>query len=461
MRTITVQERYNAVNESRFSKTEFLNQMRKEFPSLVNQFNGYEDAVQILKNRGLLTEYVVKEEVSLEDRFSLDAIDLGISYELANLGYHETSTPSKEDYVKAKERTLNNLNKDVTYYIQKKVGKDKSLVFSKKQEPSPKSSVIDKENGMQKVKPKSTGKTTGKVVKYIKPKEKLTIKESRVRGLIDNLHAYGKPEQVKQYLEALNKDINENGDQEYRGWKPENYIDDFQTYISNAPVVTEKSNTPVDSSPYITHYNGKFYHDKTSTDTGIPFEPGASVSFNYKGTQYTGSITHREQGDNYEIDLTPENNEPINETKVKNAMKSLISQILKEEKRQVNEAAASNLEKYVNYENDRNEDLARRIRKAANDLAEHIYKLEKAFTDARENIEDIYKSVGPYMSPALSVAFIKDIKPVLDKYTSIALPKRNELTPEELERINSNPGKVPGTNFSLNEKHNIPKRPLK
>jgi hypothetical protein len=57
----TLQEKYNAIQEGKFSKENFLADARKELPNLVTRFNGYDDAVQILKNRGMIQEEAQKE----------------------------------------------------------------------------------------------------------------------------------------------------------------------------------------------------------------------------------------------------------------------------------------------------------------------------------------------------------------------------------------------------------------
>jgi hypothetical protein len=52
----TLQEKYNAINEGNFSKDQFLRDARMQQPNLITQYNGYDDAVQILKNRGMIQE---------------------------------------------------------------------------------------------------------------------------------------------------------------------------------------------------------------------------------------------------------------------------------------------------------------------------------------------------------------------------------------------------------------------
>ncbi|CAB4124953.1 hypothetical protein UFOVP54_44 [uncultured Caudovirales phage] len=57
----TLQEKYNGIQEGKFSKDHFLADARMELPNLVTRFNGYDDAVQILKNRGMIKEAKVEE----------------------------------------------------------------------------------------------------------------------------------------------------------------------------------------------------------------------------------------------------------------------------------------------------------------------------------------------------------------------------------------------------------------
>jgi hypothetical protein len=62
----TLQEKYNAIQEGKFSKEHFLAEARMQQPQLVTRFNGYDDTVQILKNKGMIVE-TKKEEAVKED----------------------------------------------------------------------------------------------------------------------------------------------------------------------------------------------------------------------------------------------------------------------------------------------------------------------------------------------------------------------------------------------------------
>jgi hypothetical protein len=118
MRTAT--EKYNAVVEGSFNKAEFVRQMRQEFPQHITQWNGYDDTVQILKNRGVIFEAKKKQEKSilpLEDNLSLDSIDRGVDVELTTMGIDPTGVVTKEQYLQAKRKAVSNLQKNQTHYI--------------------------------------------------------------------------------------------------------------------------------------------------------------------------------------------------------------------------------------------------------------------------------------------------------------------------------------------------------
>jgi hypothetical protein len=58
----TLQEKYNGIQEGKFSEENFLADARRELPNLITRFNGYDDAIQILKNKGMVVEAKVDTE---------------------------------------------------------------------------------------------------------------------------------------------------------------------------------------------------------------------------------------------------------------------------------------------------------------------------------------------------------------------------------------------------------------
>ena len=56
----TLQEKYNAILEGNFSKTQFVRDAKRELPNLLSPYNGFEDSVTILKNRSISTHMTAK-----------------------------------------------------------------------------------------------------------------------------------------------------------------------------------------------------------------------------------------------------------------------------------------------------------------------------------------------------------------------------------------------------------------
>jgi len=127
----TLQEKYNAIQENRFTKAQFLRDARMTFPGLITQFNGYEDTVRILRNKGIVTE--VKDEspsyeppvpVAEEDYYSIESVERGIRAELAAMGINPIMGVTLEEYEKAKALVLKNLKKDPNFYLHELSGEE-------------------------------------------------------------------------------------------------------------------------------------------------------------------------------------------------------------------------------------------------------------------------------------------------------------------------------------------------
>ena len=136
---------YKAVCEGKISKGEFLRQTRQNLPGYINQFTSYDDAINILKRRGVLSEEVIYQ--CQGDRFPLESIDRGIRYELEQMGIYDVADVGKGDYKEAKKKAIENLCKDSLYYINKLAGGSKERVEKNQKE-------IDKNDKMVEVKPK-------------------------------------------------------------------------------------------------------------------------------------------------------------------------------------------------------------------------------------------------------------------------------------------------------------------
>ena len=115
----TLQEKYNAVLEGKYNKSQFVRSAKIEVPQFISPYNGFDDTVQILKNKGMLFE--AKSEVPEYDNpsknISLEALERGVDYELEKMGVMSNETVSEEDYAKAKAKAEKNLEKNANYYL--------------------------------------------------------------------------------------------------------------------------------------------------------------------------------------------------------------------------------------------------------------------------------------------------------------------------------------------------------
>lgn len=207
----TVTEKYHAVKEGRLNKKEFVRQMRLEHPQHITQFNGFDDSVQILKNRGLLFEKkveAVEEAKVYDDRpaltYSLDALDRGIRVELATLGVEPGQQSIKaEDLKKATKKAKDNLEKNPTHYLDLMSGE---------------SNKVDKQDKMKETK---RGAKDTDVMNSLK---KATLKEGYTEEQIEAAIQRIKERKAGEHPDGTPKSNDEMGDDER-----ENFYNDLDS----------------------------------------------------------------------------------------------------------------------------------------------------------------------------------------------------------------------------------------
>ena len=149
----TLQEKYNAILEGKYTKAQFVRSAKMEIPQFVSQYSGYEDTVSILKRKGMLVE--AKKDSTIEydipgRKYSEEALRRGVDYELEGMGIMSQESILEKDYLKAEKKALKNLSKDPNHYLHllsgdsKKVNKHDQLI------PVKKNNHIDKINGLKK-----------------------------------------------------------------------------------------------------------------------------------------------------------------------------------------------------------------------------------------------------------------------------------------------------------------------
>jgi hypothetical protein len=119
----TLQEKYNGIQEGKFSKEHFLAEARMQQPQLITRFNGYDDAVQILKNRGMIVEAKKEEGKKVTDHPFIVYTD--------KQGKHHTEEQNYEDDKKAFLKTIPNTwdvyetRKEASAELQRRLKQDK------------------------------------------------------------------------------------------------------------------------------------------------------------------------------------------------------------------------------------------------------------------------------------------------------------------------------------------------
>lgn len=133
---MTAQTLYNQLVQGTISKNKFLYEVRKQSHLPIAKFNSFEDTVQILKTRGLISEeigkyktdknvFFPKQEIKTIDQVSPHEYAKGINFELdlfdKSVGQN---MPTDEELAKVQEKVLQNLSSDEYYYTRKMMSKE-------------------------------------------------------------------------------------------------------------------------------------------------------------------------------------------------------------------------------------------------------------------------------------------------------------------------------------------------
>jgi hypothetical protein len=294
----TLQEKYNAIQEGKFSKDNFLRDARLQLPNLVTQYNGYSDAVQILKNRGMIKENTnfseysndaltdmimnlsrfegnedVIERVKAElerrkgdlkearltknnltdyrykptndmDKYPYEQILRGLRVELEGLGVQ--GTPTAEEYKKALTKVLKNLEKDEIFYTNQLAGNNKKVDLHDKMVDATAKNTVDTFNGMKKATLKEGIKNLIKkalleseedIYEMQGPKEDSEYKSE----LADYLEGH----QIYGYTNKIH-DIMTGPDEDEASRELDKYLDDNQIYGYNRAIESIYADYPYD-----------------------------------------------------------------------------------------------------------------------------------------------------------------------------------------------------------------------
>ena len=150
----TIQEKYNAIQEGNFSKSQFVKDAKRELSQFLSPFNGYEDTVTILKNKGVLTEAKKEKATDYEPTpagLPAEAISRGIDYELEAIGVNTgVEMPTQQQLDKVTKKVHKNLAKNMNYYLDLIAGESKNVDKHDKPVEATKKNTVDTFNGMKK-----------------------------------------------------------------------------------------------------------------------------------------------------------------------------------------------------------------------------------------------------------------------------------------------------------------------
>lgn len=122
---MTIQEKYNKHINGEISKEKFLYESRRDtsLSQFITNMTSYDDAVKILKNRGIITEAKKKAEALTLDESNPYELRKGLDYELDLCYKASPAKPLPEDTtLKAQDKVLKNLAKDPNFYTKTLAG---------------------------------------------------------------------------------------------------------------------------------------------------------------------------------------------------------------------------------------------------------------------------------------------------------------------------------------------------
>jgi hypothetical protein len=178
---MTIQEQYTLLCEGKYNVTQFKKNAAQTLPNIISVHNSFEDVKKILLNKGIISEAVKKDKWE-QLTFDADRIN---PYELQKGITAELTVPEREatedEYFKAKEKAVKNIQKDPLFYTNKITG---SKNISPEKRPDIMKIVKDKmTDDMNKMKPVKVAK-----IKDEKPKKsEVIIKENKLLQLLNNV----------------------------------------------------------------------------------------------------------------------------------------------------------------------------------------------------------------------------------------------------------------------------------
>ena len=421
MRQATATDRYTMVNEGQMSKNEFVRQMRLEFPQFVTQWNGYDDSIQILKNKGMIFEtgvnaYDQRQELNL----SLDAIDRGTRYECekANL---DAETCDKAEFEKCKQTAITNLKKNPLHYIDLISGESNKVnKHDRETEVKRGEAATDTLNGMKKAELREDAA----------PRKTRMVKESTADGLRAIKAKYGT---IPGFANIFTDFMNMHGEDIAAGADPEDEFEQFIIANSNL----DEEYEPGSIAPEDLYYSDKHGRIVAIDDVDDKYHDSLELVYK-KGDKIEGPMDEKKgkdldgdgdiDGDDYKHAKDKAIKKAMGKDEVvKEAIKTVIKKVL-------SEAYTNGLQRFIDSDSDDE------VQTAAKELMGVIEAIENDFLKHKDKIKAAYEKAGPMMAPALEKAFKGDLNSQRVSFETIELPKTPRLTPDQISQIDQQRG---------------------
>lgn len=272
MKTKTLQEQHNLIQEGRGHKGNFLKEAKRKFPSLITNSSTYELAEKILKDKSIINENYVdlqpintftrkkadfelafdnflqeekkKAEVKVEEKKTSKEVE-----EIQSHGYDHSDKSNLDNQIgheiklgvrcevnkdpeapieEIKKRVSKNLEKDPLYYKKNAafgvegIGYEEADVYEV--------SGKYKESGFSDKHKKLVKESLMAPYQSLREEEEKVEEESQDldEGLVQKLQQWGTPEEVEMYMDSLNR-----SDDDVVGWSHDDFIEDFKNYIAD------------------------------------------------------------------------------------------------------------------------------------------------------------------------------------------------------------------------------------
>ena len=372
MRTLT--EKYNGVLEGRYAKAQFLRDARLAHPQFITQFNGYDDTVSILKNKGMISEAPVKY---VELHVTNDVGDTVAKF------FHPTSWYDEQKHVGELRHYLGAWVKNMTPEDQKH---PYTIAMSQgTNNPSSDAVEITKDD-----------LEAGKKLRHaamMKAREKHGMKEevneTVYKDVADDIDKI-LPDSVRRGLDF---------ELEKAGF--DTVAIDFDEKTRNKYLKKAVERLVKDPNYYLNQLSGDSSRTKKH-DREVEVDQKALFkgTVDPKGGKAEGNV------DTFNA---------MKKAQLREAVKSLVVETLNE--------GTEKLERHlVDSDNPDLVDMFPDYTKGVKDLMSVVLDIEKAFVSHRDKVEGAFKMVGHLRAPAVAKSFVAELVDVLRKYQNIPLP---------------------------------------